>query len=179
MGSVSRWITNPTNDVLLEPLGYWLGVLGFVITLGGFWIGYVKLKKIQAAADAAKMAVDSFKIKLVHYEALNDATEAGTSVRSIQRHVRNDGWKDAGETYEIVRSAIGRICTVLDPELDLVILSDVVTMNQQISALCSTIETSIYGATKPFPDKPKTLKMIRAHSDLLIKLERILRERAL
>jgi len=172
------WLIDPKNNAVITAFALVLGVAGLAVTLAGFGIGWLKLRRIESATNAAKNAVESFKLRLSQYDAVNDATEARYALASIRRHISNGGWKDVAETYDQVRVSTMRLISALK-ESDLQMLDDLTIMHEQISKFCGTVDVSLDDTSRKFPDKPKTYKMIRDHEDKLEVIKHKLQERAL
>jgi hypothetical protein len=146
--------------------GFVLGVIGFVITLAGFAIALRKLQKLESTTRAAQQAVESFKLRVVQYDAAYDAGEARYALQSSRRHLNNDGWRDVAESYEDARRSMLRLLPILlndqhnlGPEVE--------RMVDQIDKQCIIVERWLGDPSKPKPNKANINGSLRRHLDII------------
>jgi hypothetical protein len=171
------WLTDPKNNQTVAGLSFILGAAGFAITLAGFALAYWRIRRLETAADAAAAAVRDFKLRIVQYDAANDASEARYALLSARRHLNNDGWRDVAESFEDGRRAILRMMpsfATIDPELH----KDVEKFTSHASKVCLIIDKGLNDPSKPFPDKAGLNSSLRKHLDTIQRVQSILQQKA-
>jgi hypothetical protein len=98
--SISTWLFAPTNSPQVGGVGLLLSVFGTILTLLGLYVTYRQAKKAKTTAQAAATAVAKFKFRADHYDAYRDLNHAAYAMETTRRHLDNDAWKDAVESYD-------------------------------------------------------------------------------
>lgn len=172
-----RWLVDPNNDAVISAIGFILGVIGFAITLGGLAVALRRLRKLETAAVAAQSAVENFRLRIVHYDAATDASEAHYALQTTRRHLNNDGWREAAESYEDARSAMMRVQPYL-AQAERQLVEEVDKMIAQLNKHCTTIERGVGDPLRKMPDKASLSSSLRRHLDIVQRVQRHLEQRA-
>lgn len=90
------WTSQPVQNVA-NAIDFGLGSVGFLGTGAGLVLGYLKLKKVQGAAEAATVAATEAKDRLQVYNSSVDFSSAVTAMKSVIEHL------DRGRVVEAVR----------------------------------------------------------------------------
>jgi hypothetical protein len=169
-----EWPFDLANTGIVQGWGFWLAVVGMLLTIGGFLITWKQLKLARTAAEAVKLEVSRIQVAVRGYDAAHHATRAATALDAARRHLRNTAWPDVADSYEDFRRAIITLQQLeianlarFDPDID--------AANKYISRLCERIETEhIQGAVSV--DTAKTITMLRQHGELTGSIENALQK---
>ena len=94
------WLFDPQRSAEVGAYGFLLSVFGTVLTLVGLWATYRQAAKAKSSAKEAEAAVKEFKFRADRYDAHRDLSQATYALEMTKRHLNNDAWRDAAETYE-------------------------------------------------------------------------------
>jgi hypothetical protein len=170
------WLINPSNDPVISAIGFLLGVVGFAITLGGFAVAYRRLVKLEAASEAARVAVENFKLRVTYYDALRDVAGAQYALETARRHLDNPGWRHVYNCFEDARKSIVHVVpSISDDDLlykELQLLVDI-----QAKA-CTKIDKHLIDPSRSAPDISGLRSSIRSQLDVMIKVQHHLGQRA-
>ncbi|MEG3089751.1 hypothetical protein [Sphingomonas sp. PB4P5] len=168
------WIVNPQQYQFLNSANLWMGILGFIITVAGFWVALRRLSAVKTAADAATNAVNSFKLRLTHYDAANDASEARYALTATSRHLELSSWRDVSEGLTDVRSAMLRTTKTLETK-DTKLAGEVRRLLLGMAKVISLIDEGLADPSK-LPTAVSTKQMIRSATDTVFKIQQALQE---
>lgn len=172
-----KWLVAPANALTVSAIGLILGAVGFAITLGGFFLALRRIHKLETAAEAAQAAVEGFKLRVIQYDAANDAAEARYALQSTKRHLNNDGWRDVSDTYEDARRALARLLPSIIAQSDK-LGSEVELVIIQIDKHCSNVERAVNDPSKKMPDKATLHGSLRRQLDVVHRVQQYLEQRA-
>lgn len=169
-------------DPLFDPaysaqLGGWsflLGIIGTILTLFGLYLTYRQARTARRAAIAAGDAVREFRFRSDRYDAFRDLSQASYALDMTRRHLNNDAWRDAAESYEDARRAIIRVQTSTTD------LSDgesrrLSKICSHLTSFCDKVDAALAGKVE-YPDQAKVMNAIRRHHETLAALQRSLQE---
>jgi len=155
-------------------LGLLLSVFGTCLTLCGLFLTYRQAKAAASAAETANVAVGNFKFRVSQHDISRDVSEATYALDTTRRHLNNDAWKDAIDSYEDARRAIVRMMMAKD------ILSDDLKeglrrASEQMRKFCDKVDAALAGKGG-FPDSEKAKAVIRKNYELLTLVQNGLNE---
>jgi hypothetical protein len=160
---LSNWPFVPDNSAIVAGWGFWLTILGLALTLIGFCITWIQLKKTKTAAEAASAEARRIKLAVATYDAAGEASKAIAALESARRHLRNAAWADVADSYDMYRRSINSINNI--KELDPSISSAIAAANKYVSRLCNRIEEGLSKGNVEV-DAAKTISMMRQHDEL-------------
>lgn len=176
IGAAWKWLTDSSNTLTVAAIGFIISVVGFAITLAGFAVAIRKLRKLQTATEAAKTAAEGVKLRVIQYDAANDATEARYALQSTRRHLDNDGWRDVADSYEDARLAMVRLLPILLQESE-ALGDEVRRMIGQIDKHCTVVERGVNDPGRQLPDKASLRSSLRRHLGVMHRVQQVLEQR--
>ena len=167
-----KWVFDPAHAVEVGGYGLLLSVLGTLLTLIGLYATYRQAKKAKKSATDAEAAVREFKFRADRYDAHRDLSQATYALEMTKRHLNNDAWRDAGDTYEDARQAIIRMQHAV-PDLDLSKKASLTKITGHMANFCNAVDTAVAGKGV-YPDKLKVLSTIRKNYEVIVIVQRSL-----
>ncbi len=157
-----------------EALSLALGVIGLFLTLLGLFLTYMQAKRAATSSKAAQSAVSEFRSRVAVQDAAKDLTTAMLAIDTTSKHLANDAWKDALESYELARRSL------IDISLGPHKLNDnerghLSTLAEEIGSFCNKVNKAAEGNGK-YPVKFKAQDTMRKYYDQLAKIKRSLHE---
>jgi hypothetical protein len=172
---VFKWLFSPAYAAQVGGISFLLGALGTVLTLWGLFLTYRQAKRARTEAAAATQAVSDFRFRLDHYDASRDLAQAAYAMEITRRHLNNDAWKDAVDSYEEARRAIIRV-GLTSVELPDEHRRRLGLVASHMQTFCNAVDAARAGKGV-FPDKTKVFTTIRRHYGAIVSLQRHLEER--
>jgi hypothetical protein len=163
-----------SNAVTVGAWSFVVGLTGLCLTLAGLYLTYREATRARTAAEAADRAVDRFRFRASQYESYRDASEAAYALDVTKRHLNNDAWTDAGQSYEDARRALVRIRNNAE-NLDDDTLALLNTMIDQMVSFCNAVDSGLAGKRK-LPEKPKALAAIRNNHDRIVIVQHMIQK---
>ena len=167
-----EWPFDPQSDHLVAGLGFWISIMGLVLTFVGFGITFAQLKKTRSAADAAKSEAARIEISLARYQITNEAAKASAALDTARNYLRADLWMMAGDSYETVRDSFDAL------RLEVKTLTDdhktrIEEATRYIRNFCSRVERDRVNSVMTI-NSSKTLAVMGEHRLLLAEITRVL-----
>jgi hypothetical protein len=95
---LSYLLTNPEVLALVGWVGTIVGIVSLIVTIAGFWVALIQLRRVKKSAEAAGEAVAALR-KTVHLRELNGKlTHALAQLRSAALQLSRDN-RDAAMAY--------------------------------------------------------------------------------
>ncbi|MFZ5705867.1 MAG: hypothetical protein ACOY5R_11450 [Pseudomonadota bacterium] len=168
------WPFEAANQAGVAGWSFWLGIIGFIVSLLGFAVTIYQLQKTRSAADAAKDEARRIEGILQRYEVASEATRASAALGTAKNYVRNGLWPSAADSYEIVRDGL------------LALRSEAVDLTDDhrkkideacafIKELCAKIERDVQRGRQS-TDVAKVVAVMSEHSILLSEITRIIQK---
>lgn len=170
------WLFDPARSTEVGAYSLLLSILGTLLTLFGLYATYRQAAKAKQSAKDAEAAVRDFKFKADRYDAHRDLSQATYALEMTKRHLNNDAWRDAADTYEDVRRAIIRMqhaVTDIGPS-DKAALTK---MTGHMASFCNAVEAAAANKAE-YPDKFKVLATIRRNYEVIVSVQRSLKDGA-
>jgi hypothetical protein len=140
-------------------------LIGLIVTLIGFGVTIVQLRRTKKVAEAIKSEAERIKLSLNTYDLAHGASRAQYALGTTRRHIRNGMWEDATETFEDFRRGLVALKANGAPLTDKQ-GSDIDAASKYILKLCLRIEQGAQRGNISI-DVAKTLSIIRSHADLI------------
>lgn len=160
------WIYSPAVSSITGLAGLALSLVGFPLTVIGLRLTYLQARRAETAADASIRAVREFKDQVDRQAAARDVSQAMYAIDVTRRHLRNDAWNDAADSYEDARRALVRL-----QQHDGYVREDqkerFTAMLDHMAAFCDAVDASPTGKSK-LPDKGKVFSAIRENYQILV-----------
>lgn len=150
---------DPSNSAAVGAWGLITGIVGIFLTLIGFAISIVQIRRAKTSADSAKEAVADVQVRVSRYDAAVDLAEAKASLQNARHYANLDAWPQFVASYEIASEALGRVALQVSVTEDNVIES-IKKSRSRIGKVCNSIEKYLEGAGPP-PLKSALNKAIR------------------
>jgi hypothetical protein len=137
-----HWPFAAENSGVVQGWGFWLAVVGLMLTLVGFAITWVQLQQARTVAEAVNGEVKRIELSVQGYDAAHQATRAASALEAAKRHLRNSAWPDVADSYEEYRRSL---LTLQQLQIDALKIynSDITAANKYISRLLERIENEI------------------------------------
>lgn len=155
-------------------MDFWIGAIGFVITIATFGLGWRKLAKVESAAQAAKVAVETVKLRVSRYDASVDASEALHSYREITRHLEPPEWRTIVQAMSSVRRSAIRIDKPLS-DIDALTAEELRRAARQLDKHIRVIERAV-SSNLPFPEDYAVRASVRVGEEALEKARRLIED---
>lgn len=140
-------------------MGLLLSLFGFAATAYGLYRTYQQAKDANNAAEISAEELAKFKVRTQKADAYRDLSEAQYALEMTKKHLNNDAWSDAGDSYEDARRAIIRVKAAL-PTMDDGIAEALNNIELHGRKFCEQIDIGL-AKKGELPDKAKTLAAIR------------------
>lgn len=162
--SIANWPFAVGNAPAVQGWGFWLAIIGLLLTVAGFLMTWHQFKKTQTAAAAVKVEVDRIQLSVQSYDAAHHATRASAALDATRRHLRNSAWPDVADSYEDFRRSVLTLQQLDIPELRR-FADEIEDANKYIGRLCERIEIQVAKSMVTI-DPAKTITMLRRHGEL-------------
>lgn len=170
------WLFDSANSADVGAYSFLLSVLGTLLTLAGLYATYRQAAKAKKSASDAETAVREFKFRAGRYDAHGDLSQAAYALQMTKRHLNNDAWRDAADTYEDARQAIIRMQHAT-PDLEGPNKTALTRMTGHMASFCNAVEAAAAGKAD-YPDKFKVLATIRRNYEVIVGVQRSLEDGA-
>ena len=168
------WLFDPAHAVEVAAYGFLLAVFGSLVTLMGRGATYWQARDAKRSAKDAQKAVQEFKFRSDRYYAFRDLSQASYALEMTKRHLNNDAWRDAAESYDDARQAIIRM-QLAAPEIMPGDGKSLSRMTSHMASFCNAVDAAL--ADKgDFPDKFKVMATMRRNYETIVTLQRSLQE---
>lgn len=159
-----NWPFQPWNEHQVAGWGFWLAIVGLILTLGGFYLTFYQLRKTRSAAEAVENKVKEVQAALVRYDVANDVARASVALSAARNYARAGLWANVADSYEVCRSGLHAI---KDDSSDLSSeqRQEIERAIRYIDSLCKRIENGLEKGK--VPDKAKTISVMRNHAALI------------
>lgn len=168
MSNWFAWPFDPAHDPTVAGWGFWFGVLGLALTIGGFALTWVQLARAQSVAAAIKDEAERIQTSLKRYDATHEASRARYALEVARRHFRGGHWEDGRESYEEFRRSLVALKMNL-PTLSSELVSEIEECAAFVSKLCERIDRDVQRGTVTV-NLVKTIAVIRRHDELMLKV---------
>lgn len=172
------WSFEADNAALVGGLGFWIGFIGLVLSVGGFWITIYQVRKTRSAADAAKAEAARIEASFNRYSVINDAARASAALSTARDFLRIGLWEQVSNYYEIVRGGL----LALKVEASGLSEDQVTKINDAcnfIQRLCERIERELHTGEVKRIDPAKTVSVMTEHKLLIADITRHLEKGAI
>lgn len=156
-----NWPFQETSTLSVQGWGFWLAILGMIVSIVGFWITIVQLVRTKKATAAVSEEVKRIGFAVSKYDATVETSRAETALQAARKFVKTDDWGQAGESLEMLAKALHTIRELAIPELAVHVTS-IDNVMGHANRLCERLDRS--GSTGlSDADKQKTLSSMREH----------------
>lgn len=162
------WPYQSASALDVQGLGFWLNVAGLMLTIAGFVVTFVQLRKTMSAAEAAQAEAKRIEGSLKRYDAAQDVSQAQYALRTARKHFGNKAWDDGAESYEDVRRALLSLklnVSGIDPET----VKQIEKAALYIAKLCERVDRGELSASVP-AEVAKAKSLIRQHEQLVTEI---------
>lgn len=159
------WLLNPVNGPIVAFVGLALTLVSMIITVIGFVIAILQIRRTQTATVAAAQAVKDLRSRVASFDATVEVSQAAAALKETQRHLNNDQWRSAVESYLTAKDALVRISALSDQISDNERIQ-IPQMLADIGEVCNRIEMELERDSVKI-GKSKVLKKAREHSALV------------
>jgi len=85
----------PENAVAVSAWGFIIGLFSTVVGLVGFAITLRQIATVKTATEAAEIAITSLKIRMSHFDVIQECATAESALANLRHAARDGSWKDA------------------------------------------------------------------------------------
>jgi hypothetical protein len=168
------WIFDPAQSAAVGGYGLILSFVGTLLTLFGLYATYRQARTARRSAEDAEAAVKDFRFRSDRYDSFRDLSQASYALEMTKRHLNNDAWRDASESYEDARRAIIRV-RLSAPDLPDQSRKSLGQIASHMAAFCDAVDRAV--ADKgDYPDTFKVLATIRKNYETIAVIQRSLKE---
>lgn len=171
---MSNWFEWPFAKVNSEAVagwGFWLNVVGLLLTTIGFILAFRQLKKTLNAADAAKQEAVRIRDAMNRFEIGNEAVRASSALLTARNYARNELWVHAATSYEVVHDSL-----LVLSDSDEIFGAELLTkMNKAcvyIKKFCARVEGDRLAQTQTI-NPAKTISVMSDHRAMLAEISRL------
>lgn len=128
-----------------------VGLLSLILSALGFPITIWQLVRTRRAADAAKAASESARMRMNQVSALRVCEEARTHARNITKSISEENWPDVLLQYRYLSTSITDLLhgnTVLDEGVAKVLTSGIEVIDSNLNALDRAILSSRHSPSR-------------------------------
>ncbi|RYG93541.1 MAG: hypothetical protein EON58_18110 [Alphaproteobacteria bacterium] len=112
-----HWPFLPSSTLYVQGQGYWLAVVGMIISVVGFAITLTQLSRTKKATEAVSKEVKRIEFAVLKYDASIETSRAETALEAIKKGVRNGDWRQATDDLESLSKALHTLRQLEIPEL--------------------------------------------------------------
>lgn len=159
------WATSEAGAPILGAISFLVTVVGLIVTFWGIRLTYVQAQMAKIAAQSSNEAIEAFKIKVDRYSVYRDIGEALLAIDNTKRHLVNEAWSDAGQSYEIALRAIVRV-QQSSIELDSKLSNEIQLVANNLKRFCDRVDAAVAGKGT-YPDRGKVMSVMRDHHETL------------
>ena len=94
------------NDYFLDNWGSFVGVLGVIISIGGFAIAIWQATRARTSAQAAEVASKQTRDVIANVLTVGDLSRAIQLIQRIKDFHRDQKWEVSLQHYQILRATI-------------------------------------------------------------------------
>lgn len=159
------WPFKESSELAVQGWGFWLAIIGLIISVVGFWITIIQLSRTKKATEFAASEIKRIQFAIVKYEATVETSRAEAFLSSARKHVKFSEWSQAGESLEALTKALHTLIELRVLELS--------PHAESINSVLSHARRLCERLDKAFPhglsdgEKQKTLSNLRDHDNVI------------
>jgi len=163
-----HWAFSTQNAAAVSGWAFWIGVLGLLISLLGFWATLTQLKKAKSEIKIANDEAERIRLSLNKYDAAQEASKASYALQTARKYFGYGAWINGSESYEDFRKSLLtlKINAELSAELDTKKIDDAIFY---ISKLCEKIDRDHQKGISTV-DYVKAKSVMRDHDQLITEI---------
>lgn len=159
------WPFQQSATYLVQGWGFWLAIIGLIISVVGFWITLVQLGRTKKATAAVSEEVGKIQFAVSKYNAALETSRAESSLNAARKHVKNTEWDQANEALEAFSKALHTLRALHVPEIERH-ATELDGATAHAVRLCERLDAA--GATGLARNETmKTLSTLREHDRLI------------
>lgn len=160
-------------------LGLSASLAGLLVSVSGFGLTLSQLAETSREVDAAVKQSRKIQDFLTAYDAAQEASKATYALTAARKHLNNNAWTDALDSYEDFRRSIVSLNGNVD-DLSDSIKEDVQKSTVYINRLAARIDKYVNSGYDPalMPDKAKILTVLRSHAQLISDMNAVAQRKA-
>lgn len=170
------WPFTTEATLLVQGIGFWLGVVGIILGLIGFGLTLSQLRKTVAATAAVKEELSRVKASLHIYDANHELAKATQALQSAKKHLVRKEWTELAQDYADLIASM-HIVLSLGVEGVERYAKAIMICKEYGNKICERIEGVDPNSVNI--DIAKTGSAIREHEQLVSSLNILLQGRAL
>ena len=159
------WPFEESSTYLVQGWGFWLAIIGLLISVVGFWITLVQLGRTKKATAAVSQEVNKIQFAVSRYNAALETSRAESSLHAGKNHVKNAEWDQANEALETFSKALHTLRELHVPEVERHGANLDLAMSHVIR-LCERLDAAGVGGLSR-NETLKTLTALREHDRLI------------
>lgn len=147
-----------------DDIGVILGLIGILLSIIGFWIAFVQIRKTKSAAEAALDAAKEARDNIRNFDSVIDFSSVIAMVEEIKRHQRAGNWVILPDRYSQLKSSLIAIKAV-NNQLSVEHKTTLQQAITQFTNIEGRVESSL--ATNMVLDTPRLNKLVSRELDNL------------
>ena len=104
--NIWAWPFDPHRAIEVAGWGFWLAVLGVLLSVGGFVVTWIQLQQAKSVAEATRDETLRIKKSLEKFDAVQEVTRAHSNIISARNNLSRKMWRECGENCELVIRSI-------------------------------------------------------------------------
>lgn len=101
-----NWPFEASATLLVQGWGFWLAIIGTVISIVGFGITISQLIRTKRATEAVSEEVRKIQFAFSRYNAVIETSRAETSLDAARKHIKANEWDQAEVALEVFSKSI-------------------------------------------------------------------------
>lgn len=160
-----NWSFNASNGVAVTGWSFWVGILGLLLTLVGFWFTFRQIAKTKGAAEAVRLEVGRIQLSMQRYDIGQEVSRADYALSVARKHFSNRAWEDGANSYYDVRRSLILIKSNVK-DFDVEIIKSVEKATIYIDRLCERVDRGELN-NADVDDVAKLRSVMRQHDQLI------------
>lgn len=94
-----NWPFTADATLDVQGVGFWLGIVGFAVTIIGFLLTWRKIANAKSVAESLKDQVLGIRVSLDRYDVSQEASKADAHLKYAQTHLKERSWSGLAASY--------------------------------------------------------------------------------
>ncbi|WP_159983204.1 MULTISPECIES: hypothetical protein [unclassified Novosphingobium] len=159
------WPFNASSTYEVQGFGFWLAILGLVISLVGFAVTLGQLSRTKKATEAVSDEIKNIQFAVFKFNAVAETSRAEGFLLAARKYVKDRDWDQANDALDSFSKSLFTIRELQVPEIS----SHYEKLGKAMvhaNRLCERLDSSSPPGL-PDVETPKTLSILRDHDRLI------------
>jgi hypothetical protein len=94
-----EWPFKPEATLYVQGWGFWLAILGTLLTIAGFGITIWQIRRSLSVAEATQREIGRIRQMVRAYDANHEVARALAALKGARKGLKTSDWAELGESY--------------------------------------------------------------------------------